>query len=35
MFLGEGERANDHQTQQDKSGYDILRHDYLNPSPRS
>jgi hypothetical protein len=26
MFLGEGKHANDHQTHQDKSGYDILHH---------
>jgi hypothetical protein len=28
MFLGEGKHANDHQTQQDKSGYDIPHHNY-------
>jgi hypothetical protein len=28
MFLGEGKRAHDHQSHQDKSGYDILHHGY-------
>jgi hypothetical protein len=28
MFLGEGKHANDHQTHQDKSGYDIPHHGY-------
>jgi len=26
MFLGEGKYANDHQTHQDKPGYDIPHH---------
>jgi hypothetical protein len=26
MFLGEGKHADDHQTHQDKSGYDIPHH---------
>jgi hypothetical protein len=26
MFLGEGKHANEHQTHQDKSGYDIPHH---------
>jgi hypothetical protein len=28
MFLGEGKHANNHQSHQDKSGYDILHHGY-------
>jgi hypothetical protein len=26
MFLGEGKHAHDHQSHQDKSGYDVVRH---------
>jgi len=33
MFLGEGKRANDHQSKQDKSGYDILHHGYHSGHP--
>ena len=28
MFLGEGKQAHDHQSRQDKSGYEVLHHGY-------
>jgi hypothetical protein len=28
MFLGEGKQAQDHQSRQDKSGYEVLHHGY-------
>jgi hypothetical protein len=33
MFLGEGKHANNHQSHQDKSGYDILHHGYHSRHP--
>ena len=28
MFLGEGKQAHDHQSHQDKSGYEVMHHGY-------
>jgi hypothetical protein len=33
MFLGEGKHANDQQTHQDKSGYDIPHHGWHSGHP--